>query len=80
MKVSEVLASKKASGSKEPEAEGYDYGKELRGELKSILGVDDAKADRLATVICALAREEISPDEPEAPSGDVSSVLSSARE
>ena len=54
--------SKEAEGSASEdssESSEYSYRGELRGELKSILGVDDGKADRLMRLFCEVAREEM---------------------
>jgi hypothetical protein len=66
MKVSEVLGKRGSPDSSDKGDAPYDsssYRSDVLSELKDIFlevpGFDDDKADRLATAICGLAREEM---------------------
>lgn len=66
MRVEDALG-KKASGDSSPGASpamadspARSYRDELTNDLAESLSISPSKADRLATVICALAREEMS--------------------
>jgi hypothetical protein len=79
MKVEDVLGGAKKGPSSESsgaypsmdDSPARSYRDELMNDLSEALSISPSKADRLATVICALAREEMSgsgEEEEEAPS------------